>query len=157
MDSCSFSGALMYTLVSRWTAEHNVTFQAFHTNQRLHTGSRGVFQGSAIWPKLQCGSRGNVDGIGDLTDLPKFGNGSKIGKEYDIRNSRMKAVQLQNSREKGAGMRARPGPNFPDPIQSKGWSHQNAMSLSRKTINNYHSKQIFLSFHWPRAHHVTCK
>ena len=22
---------------------------------------------------------------------------------------------------------------------------------------NYHSKQIFLSFHWPRAHHVTCK
>ena len=26
-------------------------------------------------------------------------------------------------------------------------------------VNNhyYHSKQIFLSFHWPRAHHVTCK
>ena len=22
---------------------------------------------------------------------------------------------------------------------------------------HYHSKQIFLSFHWPRAHHVTCK
>ena len=70
--------------------------------------------------KIQCGIRENVDGIGDLTDLPKFGNGSKSGKEYDIRNSRMKEVRLQNSSEKGAGMHARPGPNFPDPIQSKG-------------------------------------
>ena len=23
--------------------------------------------------------------------------------------------------------------------------------------NNYHSMQMFLPFHWPRAHHVTCK
>ena len=70
--------------------------------------------------KLKCAIRENVDAIGDLTDSPKFGNGSKIRKEYDIRNSRMKEVRLQNSREKGAGMPARPGPNFPDPIQSKG-------------------------------------
>ena len=29
----------------------------------------------------------------------------------------------------------------------------------QRADNNYyyHSKQIFLSFHWPRAHHVTCK
>ena len=33
----------MYTLVSRETAEHNVTFQAFHTNQRLPTGTRGGY------------------------------------------------------------------------------------------------------------------
>ena len=26
-----------------------------------------------------------------------------------------------------------------------------------KDNNNYHLKQIFLSFHWPRAHHKTCK
>ena len=28
-----------------------------------------------------------------------------------------------------------------------------------KTTNilDYHSKKVFLSFHWPRAHHVTCK
>ena len=26
-----------------------------------------------------------------------------------------------------------------------------------KDNNNYHLKQIFLSFHWPRAHHMTCK
>ena len=25
------------------------------------------------------------------------------------------------------------------------------------SVGHYHSKQIFLSFHWPRAHHVTCK
>ena len=24
-------------------------------------------------------------------------------------------------------------------------------------INYYHLKQIFVSFHWPRAHQVTCK
>ena len=23
--------------------------------------------------------------------------------------------------------------------------------------NNYHLMQMFLPFHWPRAHHVTCK
>ena len=62
--------------------------------------------------KLQCGIRENVNGIGDLTDSPKFGNGSKIGKEYDVRNSRMKEVRLHNSREKGAGMHVRPGARF---------------------------------------------
>ena len=29
--------------------------------------------------------------------------------------------------------------------------------LSMYHNSYYHSKQIFLSFHWPRAHHVTCK
>ena len=31
--------------------------------------------------------------------------------------------------------------------------------IKRRSIKNphYHLKQIFLSFHWPRAHHVTCK
>ena len=28
---------------------------------------------------------------------------------------------------------------------------------SRKQNRNYHSLQIFLRFHWPRAHRVTCK
>ena len=29
--------------------------------------------------------------------------------------------------------------------------------LSMYHNSYYYSKQIFLSFHWPRAHHVTCK
>ena len=28
---------------------------------------------------------------------------------------------------------------------------------SRVLLKNYHSIQIFLPFHWLRAHHVTCK
>ena len=35
----------------------------------------------------------------------------------------------------------------------------NEMEEKFSTSDNlkYHSKQIFLSFHWPTAHHVTCK
>ena len=34
-----------------------------------------------------------------------------------------------------------------------------SFSLGECPFNNnyYHSKQLFLPFHWPKAHHVTCK
>ena len=35
---------------------------------------------------------------------------------------------------------------------------EDVSKLSERMDNSfYHSMQMFLPFHWPRAHHVTCK
>ena len=37
------------------------------------------------------------------------------------------------------------------------WSSFNVKMRNKSNKYYYHLKQIFLSFHWPRDHHVTCK
>ena len=40
------------------------------------------------------------------------------------------------------------------PREIKDSGHAKCLGLNNV---HHHSKQIFLSFHWPRAHHMTCK
>ena len=42
-------------------------------------------------------------------------------------------------------------------IQTRGFDNSWYHTQPHPIIVYYHSKQIFLSFHWPRAHLVTCK
>ena len=38
------------------------------------------------------------------------------------------------------------------------WKVVGTLYLDISYVNfNYQSKKIFLSFHWPRTHHMTCK
>ena len=60
---------------------------------------------------------------------------------------------------KVAGQAGKGSPIFVRPSLDAMRSSQNRLRSDRNEsdICIYHSMQMFLPFHWPRAHHVTCK
>ena len=43
------------------------------------------------------------------------------------------------------------------PLRPKSYQNQYSLKRAVTNISYYHLMQIFVPFHWPRTHHLTCK
>ena len=106
----------MYTLVSTWTAEHTVTFQALSTETKHNTQDlEGYSRDSGFDKKYSAGLRKTLTGYWIWLTGQNLGTEARLQKN-DIRDSDKRSLGCGILVKKRAGMRDHDPPVLPDPI-----------------------------------------